>query len=110
MTVSRRCDQVTRTPEGTLLRCAATIAPALATALIVRAVASRAAKLWCVRRGGQSPADAHCSRTPSSLKTFFLNTEAIINRGISLLQTLHQRRYWEQFTWHPRSVDDQFAV
>ena len=31
-------------------------------------------------------------------------------RGISLLQTLHQRRYWEQFTWHPRSVDDQFAV
>ena len=43
-------------------------------------------------------------------KMFFLNTEAIINRGISLLQTLHQRRYWEQFTWHPRSVDDQFAV
>lgn len=41
---------------------------------------------------------------------FFLNTEAAINRGISLLQTLHQRRYWEQFTWHPRSVDDQFAV
>ena len=55
-------------------------------------------------------------RTPNFLagavffKTFFLNTEAIINRGISLLQTLHQRRYWEQFTWHPRSVDDQFAV
>ena len=59
MTVSRRCDQVTRTPEGTLLRCAATIAPALATALIVRAAACRrAAKLWSVRRGGQSPADA----------------------------------------------------
>ena len=34
MTVSRRCDQVTRTPEGTLLRCAATIAPPLATALM----------------------------------------------------------------------------
>ena len=57
--------------------------------------------------GGQSPADA-----PHAVlfKMFFLNTEAIINRGISLLQTLHQRRYWEQFTWHPRSVDDQFAV
>jgi hypothetical protein len=26
-------------------------------------------------------------------KTFFLNTDAIINHGISLLQTLHQRRY-----------------
>ena len=43
-------------------------------------------------------------------KMFFLNTEAAINRGISLLQTLHQRRYWEQFTWHPRSLDAQFAV
>tara|TARA_B100000795_G_C22687780_1_gene394371 strand:- start:13 stop:147 length:135 start_codon:yes stop_codon:yes gene_type:complete len=40
MTVSRRCDQVTRTPEGTLLRCAATMALALSTALI------RARKLW----------------------------------------------------------------
>ena len=36
--------------------------------------------------------------------------EAAINRGISLLQTLHQRRYMEQFTWHPRSRVDQFAV
>ena len=43
-------------------------------------------------------------------KLFFLNSEAVVNRGISLLQTLHQRRYWEQFTWHPRSRDDQFAV
>ena len=43
-------------------------------------------------------------------KMFFLNTEAAINRGISLLQTLHQRRYWEHFTWHPRSLGEQFAV
>ena len=43
-------------------------------------------------------------------RMFFLNTEAAVNRGISLLQTLHQRRYWEQFTWHPRSLDAQFAV
>jgi ectoine hydroxylase-related dioxygenase (phytanoyl-CoA dioxygenase family) len=43
-------------------------------------------------------------------KMFFLNTEAVINRGISLVQTLHQRRYWEQFTWHPRTLDEQFVV
>ena len=43
-------------------------------------------------------------------KMFFLNTEAVINRGISLVQTLHQRRYWEQFTWHPNTIDEQFAV
>ena len=43
-------------------------------------------------------------------RMFFMNTEAIVNRGISLLQTLHQRRYLEQFTWHPSSRDDQFAV
>ena len=60
--------------------------------------------------GGLSPADAKFLAGAVFFKTFFLNTEAIINRGISLLQTLHQRRYWEQFTWHPRSVDDQFAV
>lgn len=43
-------------------------------------------------------------------KMFFLNTEAVVNRGISLVQTLHQRRYWEQFTWHPRTLDEQFVV
>ena len=104
MTVSRRCDQVTRTPEGTLLRCAATIAPALAMRPRVPP------NCGACDGGGQSPADAHCLADAVFFKTFFLNTEAIINRGISLLQTLHQRRYWEQFTWHPRSVDDQFAV
>ena len=59
--------------------------------------------------GGAVSGGRFLQRTEGS-KMFFLNTEAIINRGISLLQTLHQRRYWEQFTWHPRSVDDQFAV
>ena len=44
-------------------------------------------------------------------RMFFVNTKAIVNRGVSLVETLlHQRRYWEQFTWHPRSRDDQFAV
>lgn len=43
-------------------------------------------------------------------KAFFLNTEAAVNRGISLLQTLHQRRYWEQFFWHPTSRSEQFRV
>ena len=43
-------------------------------------------------------------------KMFFLNVEAVVNRGISLEQTLHQRRYWEQFTWHPRTLDEQFVV
>jgi len=43
-------------------------------------------------------------------KMFFLNAEAIINRGISLVQTLHQRRYWEQWTWHPSGLDEQFVV
>ena len=27
-------------------------------------------------------------------KLFFLNNEAVVNRGITLLQTIHQRRYW----------------
>ena len=63
----------------------------------------------------RGPGNAHPTKERAMVsmvfsKMFFLNTEAIINRGISLLQTLHQRRYWEQFTWHPRSVDDQFAV
>ena len=43
-------------------------------------------------------------------KAFFLNTEAIVNRGISLVQTIHQRRYWEQFFWHPPHREEQFRV
>lgn len=50
MTVSRRCDQVTRTPEGTLLRCAATMVPALA--LSARLI--RAGKLWNTNGGAIS--------------------------------------------------------
>ena len=44
MTVSRRCDQVTRTPEGTLLRCAATMVLALLSTALISSV--RGAKLW----------------------------------------------------------------
>ena len=43
-------------------------------------------------------------------KLFFLNNEAVVNRGVSLLQTLHQRRYWEQWFWHPSTRTDQFVV
>ncbi len=43
-------------------------------------------------------------------KVFFLNAEAFVNRGISLLQTLHQRRYWELFFYHPTSRDEHFDV
>ena len=50
-------------------------------------------------------------------KAFFLNAEAVVNRGIPLVQTLHQRRYWEQFygtrrrRWSssaPRIVEGRF--
>ena len=50
MTVSRRCDQVTRTPEGTLLRCAATMVPALA--LSPTLISAR--KLWNTRDGAKA--------------------------------------------------------
>jgi len=43
-------------------------------------------------------------------KMFFVNTEAIVNQGVPLAQTLHQRRYWEQFQWHPPSLEEKFAV
>jgi len=43
-------------------------------------------------------------------KLFFLNTEAFVNRGIGLAQSLHQRRYWEQFVWHPSNAQSQFVV
>ena len=41
---------------------------------------------------------------------FFINAEAFVNRGISLVATLHLRRYWEQWFWHPESRKDQYAV
>ena len=41
---------------------------------------------------------------------FFVNAEAFVNRGISLAASLHIRRYWEQWFWHPRTREDQFAV
>ena len=41
---------------------------------------------------------------------FFMNVEAFVNRGISLEMSLHIRRYWEQFFWHPSERQDQFAV
>eukprot|EP00656_Telonema_subtile_P057348 TRINITY_DN9406_c0_g1_i3.p1 TRINITY_DN9406_c0_g1~~TRINITY_DN9406_c0_g1_i3.p1 ORF type:complete len:194 (+),score=33.72 TRINITY_DN9406_c0_g1_i3:144-725(+) len=34
-------------------------------------------------------------------RSFFLNGEAIVNRAIPMVQTLHQRRYWESYFWHP---------
>ena len=43
-------------------------------------------------------------------KPFFLNNEAAVNRGVSLLGTLHQRRFWEQWFWHPPDLKGQFAV
>mmetsp|Transcript_22058 Transcript_22058/g.36143 ORF Transcript_22058/g.36143 Transcript_22058/m.36143 type:complete len:454 (+) Transcript_22058:84-1445(+) len=43
-------------------------------------------------------------------RMFFVNAEAYVNRGISLLQTLHQRRYWEEFVWHPDNAVQYFNV
>ncbi len=43
-------------------------------------------------------------------KHFFVNVEAFVNRGISLAASLHIRRYWEQFFWHPGDRKTQFAV
>jgi len=43
-------------------------------------------------------------------RRFFMNTEALVNRGISLAATLHIRRYMEQFFWHPQGREAQFAV
>eukprot|EP01130_Rhizamoeba_saxonica_P019162 TRINITY_DN9829_c0_g1_i1.p1 TRINITY_DN9829_c0_g1~~TRINITY_DN9829_c0_g1_i1.p1 ORF type:complete len:412 (-),score=52.49 TRINITY_DN9829_c0_g1_i1:136-1371(-) len=55
-----------------------------------------------LHRGPQN--DGVISRPMVSMvfsKMFFMNTEAITNRGIDMAQTLHQRRYWEQFIKHP---------
>ena len=43
-------------------------------------------------------------------KLFFLNNEAFVNRGVGLAQSLHQRRYWESFVWHPPTTESQFVV
>ena len=41
---------------------------------------------------------------------FFINAEAFVNRGISLVATLHLRRYWEEWFYHPESRADMYAV
>jgi len=43
-------------------------------------------------------------------RSFFMNGEAIVNRGVPLVQTLHQRRYWESYFWHPEVKDAQMMV
>ncbi|GAB5358757.1 hypothetical protein AAMO2058_000486000 [Amorphochlora amoebiformis] len=43
-------------------------------------------------------------------KMFFVNAEAYVNRGISMVQTLNQRRYWEEFVWHPEGEAAYFDV
>ena len=63
----------------------------------------------------RGPANRHPSLSRPMLsmvfsKLWFVNTEAMLNRGITLQQTLHQRRYWEQFLWHPPTADAQFVV
>ena len=41
-------------------------------------------------------------------RSWFFNSGALVNRGRGLLQTLHQRRYWEQWVQHPRSKGQYF--
>lgn len=43
-------------------------------------------------------------------KLFFMNQEALTNRGIPLLSTLHQRRYWEMYFVHPKTTKAQWQV
>lgn len=43
-------------------------------------------------------------------KSFFFNTEAYVNRGISNLASLHQKRYMEQWYWHPTDEAGFFKV
>jgi hypothetical protein len=43
-------------------------------------------------------------------KLFFLNQEAITNRAVPLVQTLTQRRYWEQFFVHPEKSEEMWRV
>ena len=43
-------------------------------------------------------------------KSWFVNVEAFVNRGITMVQTLHQRRFWEQWYWHPDTSVEYFEV
>ena len=43
-------------------------------------------------------------------KSWFVNVEAYVNRGITMMQTLHQRRFWEQWYWHPEEEVEYFQV
>lgn len=43
-------------------------------------------------------------------KSFFFNSEAYVNRGISNEASLHQRRYLEQWVWHPDDKAGFFKV
>eukprot|EP00946_MAST-07B_sp_MAST-7B-sp1_P003779 g3779.t1 len=43
-------------------------------------------------------------------KSFFFNSEAYVNRGISNEASLHQRRYLEQWFWHPEEEKEFFKV
>ena len=43
-------------------------------------------------------------------KSFFFNSEAYVNRGISNEASLHQRRYMEQWFWHPENEAGFFKV
>jgi len=43
-------------------------------------------------------------------KLWFVNVEAFVNRAISFTATLHQRRFWEQFVWHPEQEEEFWKV
>ena len=63
----------------------------------------------------RGPANRHPTKSRPMIsmvfsKPFFINSEAMVNRGISLPQTLHQRRYMEQYTWHPDAAEAAVAV
>ena len=63
----------------------------------------------------RGPANRHANQSRPMIsmvfsRLFFLNNEAFVNRGIPLAQSLHQRRYWESFFWHPTTTDAQFVV
>lgn len=41
-------------------------------------------------------------------RNWFFNGGALVNRGRPLLQTVHQRRYWEQWSAHPDDPEQYF--
>ena len=41
-------------------------------------------------------------------RNWFMNGGALINRGRPLIQTVHQRRYWEQWAAHPSNPEQYF--